>query len=86
MNETKSTPKGCRQNEIQDKEKYGRKQWKRISTIFKMLKQLGAYEKKDWKYSNTGKGYWRISNSPILGRSLDNNTIANLEFLSLFDY
>lgn len=62
------------------------KQWKRIRTRFKMLKRFGINESKAWEYANTRKGYWRISNSPILSRSLDNTTLANLGFLYLFDY
>ncbi len=62
------------------------KQWKRIRTRFKMLKQLGINEWKAWQFANTRKGYWRISNSPILNRSLNNKTLENLGFLSLSDY
>jgi group II intron reverse transcriptase/maturase len=62
------------------------KQWKRIHTRFKMLKQFGINESKAWEYANTRKGYWRISNSPILKRSLDNKTLSNLGFLFLFEY
>jgi len=62
------------------------KQWKRVRTRFKMLKQLGINEYKAWEFANTRKGYWRISNSPILSCSLDNNTLAKLGFLNLFDY
>lgn len=62
------------------------KQWKRIRTRFKMLKQFGINKYKAWEFANTRKGYWRISNSPILSRSLDNNTLANLGFLFLSGY
>jgi RNA-directed DNA polymerase len=62
------------------------KQWKRIRTRFKMLKQFGINKWKAWEFANTRKGYWRISNSPILSRSLNNETLCNLGFLFLFDY
>ncbi|MDV3428581.1 MAG: group II intron reverse transcriptase/maturase, partial [Bacillota bacterium] len=62
------------------------KQWKRIRTRFKMLKHLGINECKAWEFANTRKGYWRISNSPILSRSLGNQTLRNLGYLFLFDY
>jgi len=62
------------------------KQWKRIRTRFKMLKQFGIDKWKAWEFANTRKGNWRISKSPILNRSLDNKTIANLGYLFLFDY
>jgi len=37
------------------------------------LKKLGINEYKAWEYANTRKGYWRISNSPILARTLTLN-------------
>lgn len=62
------------------------KQWKKIKTRFKMLKHFGIDEGKAWEFANTRKGYWRISNSPILNRSLDNQTIGSLGYISFFDY
>ena len=58
------------------------KQWKITRTKFKMLKQFGINEWRTWKFANTRKGYWRISNSPILKRSLDNRTLSNLLIFS----
>ncbi|MFB5763999.1 group II intron reverse transcriptase/maturase [Paenibacillus medicaginis] len=49
------------------------KQWKRVKTKFKKLQTLGIHKQKAWEYANTRKGYWRISNSPILSKSLGNN-------------
>ena len=57
------------------------KQWKRVRTRFEKLKSLGIHEQKAWEYANTRKGYWRTSNSPILSKSLGNNTIKGLGFL-----
>ena len=62
------------------------KQWKKIKTRFKMLKHFGIDEEEAWKFANTRKGYWRTSNSPILKRSLDNQTIGSLGYISFFDY
>jgi RNA-directed DNA polymerase len=62
------------------------KQWKKIRTRFKMLKHFGIDEDKAWEFANTRKGYWRISNSPILNRSLDNQTINSLGYIFFFDY
>jgi RNA-directed DNA polymerase len=62
------------------------KQWKRVRTRFKMLKSFGIAEWKAWEYANTRKGYWRISNSPILSRALKNDTIKGLGFLFFSDY
>jgi RNA-directed DNA polymerase len=62
------------------------KQWKKIRTRLKMLKHFGIEEGKAWEFANTRKGYWRISNSPILNRSLNNQTISSLGFIFFFDY
>ena len=62
------------------------KQWKRIKTKFDRLISLGIPKGKAWEYANTRKSYWRTSNSPILSRSLGNNTLKNLGFLFFLDY
>ncbi|MCF7756074.1 hypothetical protein KQ941_16670 [Paenibacillus xylanexedens] len=62
------------------------KQWKRVKTKFKMLQTLGIQKQKAWEYANTRKSYWRTSNSPILSKSLGNNTIKSLGFLFFSDY
>lgn len=48
------------------------KQWKRIKTRFTSLKKLGTPPQKAWEYANTRKGYWRISSSPVLSKTLNN--------------
>lgn len=62
------------------------KQWKRVRTRFKMLKSLGIHNQKAWEYANTRKGYWRISNSPILSKSLRNDVIKGFGFLFFSEY
>ncbi|MNJ36466.1 Group II intron-encoded protein LtrA [compost metagenome] len=62
------------------------KQWKRVRTKFERLKLLGIQEQKAWEYANTRKSYWRTSNSPILSKSLGNNTLNNLGFIYFSDY
>ena len=62
------------------------KQWKRVRTRFKMLQTFGIPEQKAWEYANTRKSYWRTSNSPILTKSLGNNTLKRLGFLFFSDY
>ncbi|HHW47987.1 MAG TPA: group II intron reverse transcriptase/maturase [Clostridiaceae bacterium] len=52
------------------------KRWKKIKTRHDNLVKLGIDDYKAWEYANTRKGYWRISNSPILSKALTN------EFLS----
>ena len=58
------------------------KRWKKIKTRFKMLRKLGIDESKSWEYANTRKGYWRISNSPILARTFTNQRLKNLGYFS----
>jgi RNA-directed DNA polymerase len=48
------------------------KQWKKPKTKIKRLLSLGVPKDKAFEWGNTRKGYWRIANSPILNRSLDN--------------
>ena len=62
------------------------KQWKRVRTRYKMLKRLGLGEQKSWEYANTRKGYWRTANSPILKRSLRNDVLKEMGYLSFYDY
>lgn len=58
------------------------KRWKKVKTRFKMLKKLGIKESKAWEYANTRKGYWRISNSPILARTFTNERLKKLGYFS----
>lgn len=62
------------------------KQWKRIRTRFKMLQTLGIYKQKAWEFANTRKGYWRISGSPILSKSLNNDTLKRFGFIFFSEY
>ncbi|WLC78627.1 group II intron reverse transcriptase/maturase [Clostridium estertheticum] len=59
------------------------KQWKRIKTKHDNLKRLGIDEYKAWEYANTRKGYWRISHSPILARTLTNKYLKEQGFVTL---
>lgn len=58
------------------------KSWKRIKSKFKNLIKLGIPKPKAWEYANTRKGYWRISNSFILSKSLTNRYFENMGLLS----
>lgn len=62
------------------------KQWKRVRTRFKILQSLGIDKQKAWENANTRKSYWRISNSPILGKSLNNDTLRGYGYLFFSDY
>jgi len=62
------------------------KQWKKVKTKFRELKSLGISEDKAWQFANTRKGYWRISKSPILSYSLDNQTLKKFGLLFFSEY
>jgi hypothetical protein len=59
------------------------KQWKKIKTKFKNLQKLGIDRRKAWEFANTRKGYWRISNSPILARTITNAKLKKSGLVSL---
>ena len=59
------------------------KQWKKIKTKFINLTKLGIDKYKAWEYANTRKGYWRISNSPILARTITNAYLEKLGYKSI---
>ena len=59
------------------------KQWKKIKTKHDNLVRLGIENDKAWQFANTRKSYWRISNSPILEKSLNNKTLERLGYLSI---
>lgn len=62
------------------------KQWKRIKTRGKMLQALGICKQKAWEFANTRKGYWRVSGSPILSKSLNNDALKGFGFIFFSDY
>ena len=59
------------------------KQWKKIKTRYDNLIKLGIDNCKAWEFANTRKSYWRISNSPILAKSLTNKTLESFGYTSL---
>lgn len=59
------------------------KQWKKIKTKHDNLTKLGIDNYKAWEYANTRKGYWKISNSPILSRTLTNKYLREQGFITL---
>ena len=59
------------------------KQWKKISTKLKNLQKLGISKQKAWEFANTRKGYWRISNSPILATTITNARLEKAGLVSL---
>jgi len=61
------------------------KRWKRIKTRHDNLVRLGIDNRKAWEYANTRKGYWRISNSPILARALTNEKLKKQGFPTIVE-
>src|SRR5699024_10407855 len=59
------------------------KQWKKPRTKYKNLIRLGIEEQKAFEWSNTRKGYWRISASYILHRSLTDEKLAQLGYMNI---
>ena len=59
------------------------KTWKHIRTRYANLKKLGIPKGKAWEFANTRKGYWRISNSPILTRSITNVRLEKRGYTSM---
>ena len=59
------------------------KQWKKIKTKHDNLVKLGINKYKAWEFANTRKSYWRVSDGPILSKSLTNKTLERLGYISL---
>lgn len=59
------------------------KQWKKTKTKHDNLVKLGILNNKAWEYANTRKGYWRISNSPILSKALTNKYLKEIGLISI---
>jgi RNA-directed DNA polymerase len=59
------------------------KNWKKPRTKTRNLINLGVPEGKAFEWGNSRKGYWRISNSPILHKTLDNSYWSNQGLKSL---
>lgn len=61
------------------------KEWKNVKTKYKNLMKYGIQKDKAWEWANTRKGYWRVANSPILDKALDNQYWINQGLKSLFN-
>ena len=59
------------------------KQWKKIRTKHDNLAKLGIQNNKAWEFANTRKSYWRISNSPILSKTLTNKYLKGKGLISI---
>lgn len=61
------------------------KNWKRPKTKVRNLINLGVPKWKAYEWGNSRKGYWRLSNSPILHKTLDNSYWSNRGLKSLLN-
>jgi RNA-directed DNA polymerase len=59
------------------------KNWKKPQTKIRNLIKLGIPEWKAYEWGNSRKGYWRVSNSPILSKALNNSYWSNQGLKSL---
>lgn len=59
------------------------KQCKRVIGIVRFLRSLKVEEKLSWKTALSGKGWWRLSNSPALSIGMNNNWFNQLGLFSL---
>jgi RNA-directed DNA polymerase len=59
------------------------KEWKLPRTKVKRLLALGVPKGKAYEWGNSRKGYWRISKSPVLHRTLDNRFFESYQLKSL---
>ena len=60
------------------------KQWKRIKTRSENLQALGVPRSKAWEWANTRQGYWHISNSWILSKTLTDKHIIQMGYDDIF--
>lgn len=61
------------------------KNWKKPRTKVRKLISLGVPKQKAYEWGNSRKGYWRISNSPILHKTLGNSYWSSQGLKSLAD-
>lgn len=59
--------------------------WKKIRTRFTNLCKCGINKRKAWEWANTRKGYWRIADSFILHRALNNDELKRANYPFLMD-
>ena len=62
------------------------KQWKRIVTKGRNLIKLGVEKPLAWKWANTRKSYWRVSNSAILSTTITKNRLKQAGYIFMLDY
>lgn len=61
------------------------KAWKKVKTKVANLIRCGINKYKAYEWGNTCKGYWRIADSPILKRAIDNNKLRSAGYATLME-
>lgn len=61
------------------------KQWKLVRVRSRNLQRLGASKQKAYEWANTRKSYWRVSKSPILGRTITTKRLKQSGYKSLLE-
>ena len=61
------------------------KQWKKPKTKVKNLCKLGIPEWQAYQWGNSRLGYWRISGSPVLSRSITNEKLARSGYFDILE-
>ena len=94
MQKTLSQVNGCPQRDRSETEWYGEcrplcgcvktTSWK-VKTKVANLIRCGINKYKAYEWGNTRKGYWRIADSPILKRAIDNNKLRSAGYATLME-
>jgi group II intron reverse transcriptase/maturase len=61
------------------------KQWKKVRTRIKSLRQLGVSPEQAYMWGNTRKGYWRTAHSPILLTTISESRLEQRGYVSLME-
>ena len=59
------------------------KAWKKVRTKVANLIRYGINQYQAYEWGNTRKGYWRIVDSPILTRTIDNYKLRSAGYATL---
>ena len=61
------------------------KAWKKVKTKVANLIRCGINKYQAYEWGNTRKGYWRIADSPVLKRAIDNNKLRSAGYATLME-
>jgi RNA-directed DNA polymerase len=59
------------------------KSWKRVKTRIVNLVRCGMDKYRAYMWGNSRLGYWRIANSPILAKAIDNDSLRKAGYVTL---